>query len=98
MKPVEGTVKPIHPNNPSGDEPPQKRLLSHAASVVRMGKISVKPNTPNNPPVDVPPQKRLKSHPTPGLKLQEENPINKCSQVTSGTTLSDSPCETIFNV
>ena len=65
MKPVEGTVKPIHPNNSPGD---------------------------------VPPQKRLKSHPIAGLKLQEEKSINNSSQVTSGTTLSDSPCETIFNV
>ena len=92
MKPVEGSVNPIRPNNPPGDVPPQKRLLSRATPVVR------KSNCPDNPPGDVSPQKRLKSHPIAGLKLQEEKSINKNSQVTSGTTLSDSPCETIFNV
>ena len=98
MKPVERTIKPIYPNNPPGDVPPQKRLLSRAASVVRTEKNSVKPNYPNNPPGDVPPQKRLKSYPTPRLNLQEDMPLNNCTQVTSDTTLSNSQPEIVYNV
>ena len=91
VKSVEGTVKPIRPNNPPGDVPPQKRVLSRATPVVR------KSICPDNPPGDVGPQKRHKSLPIAGLKHQEETSENKKSQIASATTLPDSPCETTFN-
>ena len=91
VKSVEGTVKPIRPNNPPGDVPPQKRVLSRATPVVR------KSICPDNPPGDVGPQKHHKSLPIAGLKHQEETSENKNSQITTATTLPDSPCETTFN-
>ena len=91
MKSVEGSVKPIRPNNPPGDVPPQKRVLSRATPVVR------KSICLDNPSGDVGPQKRHKSLPIAGLKHQEETSENKKSQITTASTLPDSPCETTFN-
>ena len=86
VKSVEGTVKPIRPNNPPGDVPPQKRVLSRATPVVR------KSICPDNPSGDVGPQKRHK--PLPIARLNQQEDTLEDSQIS---TLPDSPCETIFN-